>query len=129
MDSSLINSKKGFSMNEHISFRSLCILLLLLYMFFCVVYCFMHAYDRSLVNITSLMPCLVSINSSPDDLIESVYYTLIPMQHISVLRIFNSLYMNIQSSSYANYHAWRQRVVNFPSKSESHIGSLTPPEV
>ncbi len=68
----------------------------------------MHAYDRSLVNITSLIPCLVSINSSSGDLIESVYYMLIPMQHISVLRIFISLYINIQSSSYVNYHAWRQ---------------------
>ncbi len=54
----------------------------------------MLAYDRSLVNITSVIPCLVSINSSSDDLIESVYYMLIPMQHVSVLRIFTSLYLN-----------------------------------
>ncbi len=63
-------------------------------MFLCIVYCFMHAYDRTLVNITSLIPHLVSINSPSDDLIESVYYMLIPMQHISVLRIFTSLYTN-----------------------------------
>ncbi len=54
----------------------------------------MHAYDRSLVKITSLIPCLVSINSSSDDLIESEYYMLIPMQHISVLKIFSSLCIN-----------------------------------
>ncbi len=71
----------------------------------------MHAYDRSLVNITLTVSCLVSIKSSLDDLIESEYYMLIPMQHISVLRIFNSLYIDFQSSSYANYHAWRQRIV------------------
>ncbi len=53
----------------------------------------MHAYDRSLVNITSLIPYLVSINLSSDDLIENAYYMLIPMQHISVLRIFTSLYV------------------------------------
>ncbi len=67
-------------------------------MFFCVVYSFTHVYDRSLANITSLIPCLVSINSSSDDLIESVYYMLIPMQHISIQRIFNGLYINFQSS-------------------------------
>ncbi len=53
----------------------------------------MHAYDRSLVNITSLIPCLVSINWSSDDLIESEYYMipmLIPMQYI----IFSSLCIN-----------------------------------
>ncbi len=44
----------------------------------------MHAYDRSLINITLAVPCLVSINSSSDDLIESEHYMLIPMQHISV---------------------------------------------
>ncbi len=80
-------------MNTHI-FRSLCILLLFLYMFLCIVYCFMHAYDRSLINITLAVPCLVSINSSSDDLIESEHYMLIPMQHISVLRIFSSLCIN-----------------------------------
>ncbi len=63
-------------------------------MFLFIVYCLMHAYDRSLVNITSLKPCLVSINSSSDDLIERVYYMLIPIQHISVLRIFTSLGVN-----------------------------------
>ncbi len=47
-------------------------------MFLCIVYCFMHAYDRSLVNITLTESCLVSINSSLDDLIESEYYMLIP---------------------------------------------------
>ncbi len=47
----------------------------------------MHAYDRSLVNITTFIPCSVSIYSSSDDLIESEYNMLIPMQHISVLRI------------------------------------------
>ncbi len=62
-------------------------------MLLCIVYCFMHACDRSLVNITSLIPCLVSTSLSSDDLIESVYYILIPMQHISVLRIFTSLYV------------------------------------
>ncbi len=36
------------------------------------------------------IPCLVSLNSSSEDLNESVYYMLIPMQHISVLRIFSS---------------------------------------
>ncbi len=73
----------------------------------------MHVYERTLVNINSLILCLVSINSSSDDLIESVYYISIPMQHLIVLRIFNSLYINVLSSSYVNYHAWRQRVVNF----------------
>ncbi len=43
----------------------------------------MHAHDRSPVNITSLIPCLVSINSSLDDLIESVYYMLIPIVMIT----------------------------------------------
>ncbi len=61
-----------------------------LYMVLCIVYCFMHAYDRSLVNVTSPIPCLVSMNLSLDDLIESVYYMLIPIQHINVLRIFSS---------------------------------------
>ncbi len=84
----------------------------------CIVSCFMHAYDRSLVitNITLTAPCLISINSSLHDLIESEYYMLIPMQHTNVLEIFNSFYINFQSSSYANYHAWRQRVLNFPQK-------------
>ncbi len=50
----------------------------------------MHAYDRSPVNITSLIPCLVSINWSSDDLIEGEYYMLIPMQYI----IFSSLCIN-----------------------------------
>ncbi len=50
----------------------------------------MHAFDRSLVNITSLIPCLVSINWSSDDLIESEYYMLISMQYI----IFSSLCIN-----------------------------------
>ncbi len=54
----------------------------------------MHAYDRSLVNITLTVPCLVSINLSLDNLIESEYYMLIFMQHISVLRIFSSLCIN-----------------------------------
>ncbi len=115
-------------MNTHI-FRSLCILLLFLYMFLCTVSCFMHAYDRTLVNSNSLIRCLVSINSSSGDLIESVYYMSIPMQHISVLGIFNSLYINFQSSSYANDHAWRQRVINFPSKSsiaDKALTSVTP---
>ncbi len=71
----------------------------------------MHAYERSLVNITSLIPCLVSIKSSLDYLIESVYYMLIPMQHISVLRIFSSLCINLRRITYANYHVQRQRVV------------------
>ncbi len=66
----------------------------------------MHAYDRSLVNITSLIPCLVSINSSSGDLIESEYYMLIPMQHISVLRIFSSLCINPSRITYANYHVF-----------------------
>ncbi len=93
IDSSLINPYKYLWMKTHIC-RSLCILLLFLYMFLFIVYCLMHAYDRSLVNITSLIPCLVSINSSSDDLIESVCYMLIHMQHISVLRIFTSLGVN-----------------------------------
>ncbi len=76
-----------------------------LYMFLCIVSCFMHAYDRTLVNINSLIPCLVCINSSSDDLIENVYYMLKPMQHTNVLGIFNSLYITFQSSLYANYHA------------------------
>ncbi len=63
-------------------------------MFLCIVHCFIHAYDRSLVNITLAASCLVSINSSSDDLIESEYYMLIPMQHISVLRILSSLCIN-----------------------------------
>ncbi len=50
-------------------------------MFLCIVHCFMHVYDKSLVNITLLIPYLVSINLSSDDLIESVYYMLIPMQY------------------------------------------------
>ncbi len=86
----------------------------------------MHAYDRSLVNITSLIPCLVSINSSSDDLIESVYYMFIPMQHISVLRTFSSLCINPRLITYANYHVQRQRVINFPPKVQDTIGSLTP---
>ncbi len=39
-----------------------------LYMVFCIVYCLMHAYD-----VCMPMPCLVSMNSSSDDLNESVY--------------------------------------------------------
>ncbi len=70
----------------------------------------MHAHDRSPVNITSLIPCLFSINSSSDDLIESVYYMLIPMQHVSVLRIISSLCINPRRITYANYHVQRQRV-------------------
>ncbi len=70
-----------------------------------LVYVLVYCVHRTLININSLIRCLVSINSSSDDLIESVYYISIPMQHISVLRIFNSLYINFQSSSYANYHA------------------------
>ncbi len=54
----------------------------------------MHAYDRSVVNITLTVSCLVSINSSLDDLIESEYYMWIPMPHISVLRIFSSFCIN-----------------------------------
>ncbi len=81
-------------------------------MFLCIVSCFVHAYDRTLVNINSLIQCLVSINLSSDDLIENVYYMLIPMQHIYVLIIYNSLYINFKEL--------RQRVVNFPSKSSSH---------
>ncbi len=77
-------------------------------MFLCIVYYFMHAYEISLVNITSLIPCLVSINSYLDDLIESEYYMLIPMQHISVLRIFSSLCINPRQITYANYHVQRQ---------------------
>ncbi len=45
-----------------------------------------------LIHVTLPMPCLVSMNSSSDDLIESGYYMLIPMQHISVLRIFSSFF-------------------------------------
>ncbi len=75
------------------------------------------------------VPCSVSINLSMGDLIESEYYMLIPMQHISVLRIFTILFINIQSSSYANYHARRQRAVNFPSKSERPPWLFDPPEV
>ncbi len=90
---------------------------------FCTVYCFMHAYDRSLVNITSFIPCLFSINSSLDDLIESVYYMLIPMQHISVIRIFTSLYIDIQSSYNVNYHALRQRVIKPPCISKLPLGN------
>ncbi len=80
----------------------------------------MHAYDRSLVKITSPIPCLVSVNSSSDDLIESVYYMFIPMQHISVLRIFSSFASTPNRITYAKYHALIQRVINFPSKSASH---------
>ncbi len=71
----------------------------------------MHAYDRSLVKITSLIPCLVSINSSSFDLIKSDYYMLIPMKHMSVLRIFISLCINPRRITYANDHVQRQRVV------------------
>ncbi len=78
--------------------RSLCMITTSLYMVLHIVYCFMHAYDRSLVNVNSPIPCLVSMNSSSDDLIESVYYMFIPMQHISVLRIFSSFCINTQSN-------------------------------
>ncbi len=115
-------------MDTHIC-RSLCILLLFLYMFLCIVSCFMHSYDRTLVNFNSLIQCLVSINSSSDDLIQSVYYISTPIQHISGLKIFNNLYINFQSSLYANYHAWRQRVIKYPSKSSSHHRLFDSPEV
>ncbi len=44
---------------------------------------------ESLVNITSPIPCLVSTNLYFDDLNEYLFYMLIPMQHFSVLRIFD----------------------------------------
>ncbi len=72
---------------------------------------------------------LVSMNSSSDDLIESGYYMLIPMQHISVLRIFSNFCINPSRITYAKYHGLRQRVVNFPSKSESHHWLCDLPEV
>ncbi len=37
-----------------------------------VVYCYMHAYDRTFIRVT--LPCLVSMNLSSDDLNECVYY-------------------------------------------------------
>ncbi len=69
-----------------------CILSFVLY----TVLCMCH--DRSIVHITSPTSYLVFLNSSSDDLNESLYYMLILMQHISVLRIFSSLCINIQSS-------------------------------
>ncbi len=64
-----------------------------MYDYYLLVYvCFvlyMHAYDRSLVNITPPIPSLVkvkvSLNSSSDDLNESLYYMLIFMQHNHIL--------------------------------------------
>ncbi len=44
-------------------------------------------------------------------------YMLIPMQHISVLRIFSSFASTPNPITYAKYQARRQRVVNFPSES------------
>ncbi len=44
----------------------------------------MHV-NEPLVHVTLTIPCLVSMNLSLDDLIESVYYMFIPMQHFSVL--------------------------------------------
>ncbi len=49
-----------------------------------------------IIHVTLPMPCLVSMNSSSDDLIESVYYMLIPVQHISVLRRFSSFCIKTQ---------------------------------
>ncbi len=69
-----------------------CILSFVLYTVLCMLMI------EPLVHVTLSVPCLVSMNSSSDDLIESVYYMFIPMQHISVLRIFTSLCINIQSS-------------------------------
>ncbi len=94
MDSSLINSKKNLYLNEHTYLQVIVYIITVLVYVLCIVYCFMHAYDRSLINITLAVPCLVSINSSSDDLIESEHYMLIPMQHISVPRIFSSLCIN-----------------------------------
>ncbi len=51
-----------------------------------------------LVHVILPIPCLVSMNSSSDDLNKSVYYMLVHMQHISVLRIFSSFCINTQSN-------------------------------
>ncbi len=85
-----------------------------------------------LVHVISPIPCLVSLNLPSDDLNESVYYMLIPMQHISVLRILSSFCIPIETPNqitYAKYHALRQRVINFPSKSASHHWLFDPREV
>ncbi len=50
-----------------------CILSFVLYTVLCMLMI------EPLVHVTLPMPCLVSMNSSSDDLIESVYYMLIPM--------------------------------------------------
>ncbi len=86
-----------------------CILSFVLYTVLCMLMI------EPFVHVTSPIPCLVSINSSLDDLIESVYYMLIPMQPISVLRIFSSFCINTQS----NY------ICKIPcSKTKSHKLSL-----
>ncbi len=69
-----------------------CILSFVLYTVLCILMI------EPLVHVTLPVPCLVSMNSSLDDLIESVYYMFIPMQNISVIRIFSCLCINIQSS-------------------------------
>ncbi len=69
-----------------------CILSFVLYTVLCMLM------TEPLVHVTLPIQCLVSMNLSSDDLIESVCYLFIPMQHISVLRIFSSFCINIQSS-------------------------------
>ncbi len=93
----LIQTNLSLTFLSHI-LRSLCILLLFLYIVFCIVYCFMHTYDRTTRsrNLTCTMFGLYEFVL--DDLIESVYYMFIPMQNISVIRIFSCLCINIQSS-------------------------------
>ncbi len=64
-----------------------------------LVYCILCMFMiKLLVHITLPMPCLVSMNSSSDDLIDSLYYMLIHGQHISVLRIVSNFCINTQSN-------------------------------
>ncbi len=81
----------------------------------------MHAYDRSLVNITLAVPCLVSINSSSDDLIESEHYMLIPNATISVLRIFSSLCINPGELPMQLPCSETKSLKNFPPKIQDSI--------
>lgn len=107
---------------------------------YCLLYCipFYACYDRSLVNITSPISCLVSMNSSLDDLTESAYYMLIPMQHINVLRIFTSFCINTQSnyickipcletkSRKLSLQKWKSPLALWPPRGVTSIGFKRP---
>ncbi len=79
----------------------------------------MRVNDRSLVNITSLIPSLASINSSSDDLIEFILYV------DTYSTCSKNLYWFVSTSNPTPCSESKSRKT-FPPKVQDSIGSLTP---